>query len=74
MENREYLIHFDHVLQFDEEPDEEAWYRILDSFIDIVAKEGGSASGGMHELGTIHTCCKEGVTVCQECLEDISSD
>ena len=71
MTSKEYLLHFDHVIQFDEEPGEEAWYRILDAFIEAAIAEGGSVAGGMHELGTVHTCCEEGVTVCQECLEDI---
>ena len=71
MTNKEHLIHFDHVIQFEEEPSEEVWYRILDAFIDAAVAEGGSVSGGMHVLGTVRTCCEEGVNVCQECLEDM---
>ena len=74
MENKEYLIHFDHVIEFKEEPKGEAWYRILDAFIEAAMAEGGSVAGGAHEFGTVHTCCEEGVTVCQECFEDMPND
>ena len=74
MGSKEHLIHFDHVIQFRDEPDEEALHRILDAFIDAIEAEGAFCGGGMHELGTVHTCCEEGVTVCQECLEDMSDD
>lgn len=71
MENKEYLIHFDHLILFKEKPSEEAWDRILAAFIGAVEKEGAGTCGGMHEHGSVHTCCEEGVTVCQECLEDM---
>lgn len=72
MENNEHLVHFDHIIVFKEDPEDEAWYRILDAFLEAVEKEGASAGGGMHEYGSVHTCCEEGVTICQECLEDIT--
>lgn len=72
MVSKEYLIHFDHVVAFENEPEEEAWDRMLDAFIEAAVAEGGSVFGGVHEFGTVHTCCEENVTVCQECLEDMS--
>ncbi len=74
MEDKEYSIHFDHIIVFKEKPSDEAWNRILDAFIDAVEKEEAGTCGGMHEYGSIHACCEEGVTVCQECFEDITSD
>lgn len=74
MTSKEYLVHFDHIIAFDEEPPGEAWDRILDAFIEAVEKEGASTGGGMHEHGSIRACCEEGATVCQECLEDMEDD
>lgn len=72
--NKEYLLHFDHIIVFKQKPDNEVWNRILDAFMGAVDKEGAYAGGGIHELGSVHTCCEEGINVCQECLKVMKND
>jgi len=66
-----YYIHFNQIIMFKEKPADKAWDRILDAFIGAVEKENANPSGEMHEYGSVHACCGEGVDICQGCLKNI---
>lgn len=52
---------FNFLINFKDNEDPEAWYRILEAFIMAVEKEGACTGGGMHALGSVVTCetCKD---------------
>ena len=52
-EGSDNLVCFGMVIDFHENYDEEAWYRVLDAFIDAVEAEGACAAGGMHATGSM---------------------
>ena len=72
--SKEILFHLDAVIQPNKRKpfDEGATERILDALILAVEKEKAVMAGGIHELGTLRTCCTEGINVCRECLEEIT--
>ncbi|KKN00860.1 hypothetical protein LCGC14_1133580 [marine sediment metagenome] len=59
MNSENNIVCFNHVIDFKDNTDPEAWYRILEAFIKAVEKEGASAGGGMHSYGSTKYCCKQ---------------
>jgi len=56
-EGSDNLVCFNMVIDFHENQDEEAWYRVLDAFIEAVEAEGACAGGGMHVTGSLPPGC-----------------
>ena len=55
------LICFNYIINLKDNKDPEAWWRILDAFINAVERENAGACGGMHPLSSNKYCeaCKD---------------
>ena len=76
MENKKLkVIHLDATIEKNDGSffEEDAVDRIMDAIIDAVEKENTGTGCGMHEYGENRMCqCCEEVTVCNNCLKEIT--